>query len=471
MLHIELNYDAKRTYSNQIYFGLRRKILSGEIQADEALPPYRQLSQELCVSKNTVLTAYDMLVSDGILYSVPGSGFYVAPGIKCVKNHISPSPTATQSSALSNLTIPQGVINFDNGQPAIELFPRRKWNKAVSAAMMNASAEVLGYDTPQGRPELRSAICGYLNRTLNLVCSPEHIIITNGAKQSISLVLECILRDQEVWIEDPAPALLRQLISHYTENIVAFPVDKRGMNPAKFPSSRKPALIIVSPSRHFPSGAVMPMARRIELIEFAERTGAYILEDNFECEFNYETPPASSLYELASGRVISVGTFSKVLYPSVRLGYVVVPEILQVELIQRKLLSDHHSNPIYQLALASFIADGTLEKHIHRMKKEYRLRRNHLITSLQKNFGNDIEIKATSSGMNLLVAFRSVDFTDKLVQLLLTNGVYAMPVEQQSIFRGQHSNELILRYAGLTRDEIEQGVQRLWRTLMPYICK
>ncbi len=456
MLYIPLDRSAKRTYTKQIYYAIRRRILSGELAAGKALPPYRELSQELGVSKNTVLAAYDMLVSDGVLRSAAGSGFYVEDGMR---RRRSAKPVITQqSAALSNQIIPDGVINFDNGRPALELFPRAKWNKAVSAAMLDISADALGYDLPQGRPELRQALCEYLRKSQGLSCEPESILITSGAKQAITLAAECLPGERrEVWIEDPAPALLRQLLACHTEHIFSFPVDEHGLDATAFPADGKPALIIASPARQFPTGAIMPMKRRMALIEFAERTGAYILEDNFESEFCYDAPPSSSLYELAPERVISVGTFSKVLYPSVRLGYMIVPPELLSLLCERKRLSDHHTNPVYQLALAAFITDGTLERHIRRMKREYRARRDCLTDCLYRLFGDSVRISGEASGMNLVAAFNGVCFTDENIRELLRCGVYAVPIERQD----RRTDELILRYAGLTKDDLILGAERL----------
>lgn len=465
MLYLPLDREAKRTYTRQIYFAIREKILSGELAAGEALPPYRELSMELGVSKNTVLSAYDMLVADGVLRSAVGSGFYVEEG---VKRRAAVPAAQWRTSALSDLRIPEGVINFDNGQPALELFPRAKWNKAVSAAMLNIPADALGYDTPQGRPELRRALCSYLQRNYGIRCSPEQAIITSGAKQAISLTAECLLaREREAWIEDPSPALLRQMLACHTERISAISVDAWGMDPASFPTDRKPALVITSPARQFPTGAVMPMKRRMALVEFAESVGAYILEDNFECEFNYDTPPASSLLELAPERVISIGTFSKVLYPSVRLGYMIVPPALLPALCEHKRLSDHHTNPVYQLALETFLSGGTLDRHIRRMKREYRTRRDHLIDCLHQQFGSRVHIGGTASGMNLLAAFDGERFTDERIKELIRCGVYAAPVERQ----GERTNELILRYVGMPADEITRGVERLRAALAGAVKK
>ncbi len=462
MLYISLDRSAKRTYTKQIYYAVRQKILRGELAAGEVLPPYRELSRELGVSKNTVLAAYDLLVADGVLRSAMGSGFYVEEGVK--RRTARPLVRQRQASALFDLVIPEGVINFDNGQPALELFPRAKWNKAVSAAMLDIPASALGYDTPQGRPELRQALCGYLLKNQGICCTPEQILITSGAKQAISLAAECLLgQGGEAWIEDPAPALLRQLLAYHTERVRAFPVDELGIDAANLPADGKPALMVISPARQFPTGAVMPMKRRLALIEFAEQADAYILEDNFECEFNYDVPPAASLLELAPERVISVGTFSKVLYPSVRLGYMIAPPELLPSLCEHKRLSDHHTNPVYQLALASFLSDGTLEKHIRRMKREYHARRDHLIACLRGQFGGSVVISGGASGMNLIAAFDGVQFTDEKIRELIRCGVYAAPVERQ----GRRTNELILRYAGLTKEELTLGAERLRAGIRP----
>ena len=229
----------------------------------------------------------------------------------------------------------------------------------------------------------------------------------------------------------------------------------------RFPVGRKPTLIICSPARQFPTGAIMPMTRRMELVAFAKRTGAYLLEDNFESEFNYEAPPTSSLFELAPERVLSVGTFSKVLFPSVRLGYIVAPRQLVASLCTQKRLSDHHTNSLDQLALAAFLRDGELERHTRRMKKEYRARRDDLTDCLRAQFGPVVHISGGAAGMNLVAAFDGVDCMDVLVRRMLQQGAYAVPVEQQAAVKGQHKNELILRYSGLTRDELALGAAQL----------
>lgn len=462
-MYISIDKTAMRTYTKQIYYALRQKILSGELAVGEALPPYRELSRELAVSKNTVLAAYDMLASDGVVRGVAGSGFYVETGMERLP---AASTAELQSAALSDTVIPEGTVNFDNGLPALELFPRAKWNKAVSAALMYAPDSALGYDQPQGRGELRSVLCDYLRRTQGIDCSSEQIIITSGAKQAISLAAGLLLADGgEAWIEDPSTVILKRLLACHTERIVPLPVDEYGLDPESFPTGRKPALIFAAPSRQFPMGGIMPMTRRIELICRARSTGAYVIEDNFENEFRYDAPPAASLFELDPESVISVGTFSKVLFPSVRLGYMVVPKKLVPAICERKRLSDHHTNSVYQLALASFIGSGGLERHIRRMNREYRARRDHLTACIEAGFGGRVRLIGGAAGMNLVAEFPGVDLSGEMAQRLLDCGVYAVPVEQEALIKGRHAGQLILRYSGLTPEKLSLGAARLKEAL------
>lgn len=391
MLHLFLDETKKRSYTKQIYTEIREKILSGELAAGELLPSSRDLSQELCVARNTVLTAYDMLVSEGAVYSIAGSGFYVSSGVKHIPQNI---PVGNQQMAsLKDFIITDQTINFDSGLPALDLFPREKWNRAVSHAFLDAPISALGYDDPQGRPEFRSILCAYLKKVRGISCIPEQIIVTAGAKQGLSLAAKCLLNsNSEVWMENPSNFNVKQIFSYYTSKIVPFEVDEQGLQPELFPKDGMPSLIFTTPSHQFPMGGIMPIRRRIELINFARKSGAYLLEDDYDSEFAYDAPPSHSLFELDSERVIYVGTFSKVLFPSMRLGYLVVPLHLVSQMRELKRLADHHSNSIYQLALLRFIEDGDFKRHIRRMKKEYRQRRDFLLEMLPVYWGKKIHI-------------------------------------------------------------------------------
>lgn len=465
MVYLSLDETKKRSYSKQIYMEIREKILSGELEVGESLPSSRDLSRELSVARNTVLTAYDMLVSEGMVDSVPGSGFYVRSGVKHTQQIVSVADQ--QTASLSDVVISDQTINFDSGLPALDLFPREKWNRVVSRAFLDAPVSALGYDDPQGRPEFRHVLCSYLKKTRGISCQPEQIIITAGAKQGLSLVAKCLLHSQsEVWMENPSNVNVKQIFSFYRSNIVPFDVDSEGIRPDQFPSDGKPNMIFTTPSHQFPMGGILPIQRRIALIDFARKSGAYLLEDDYDSEFTYDGLPSNSLFELDSERVVYVGTFSKVLFPSIRLGYLIVPMHLVPQMRELKRLADHHSNSVYQLALMRFIESGDLERHIRHMKKEYRKRRNLLLELLHAYFGELVHIHGTAAGMHIVAEFDGVNFSEERMQRLLSSGVYIVPVERHSLIKGAQENQIILGYAGLTNQDMLRGLDLLKREIM-----
>lgn len=457
-MHLYLDETKKRSFARQIYGEIRKKILSGELESDQALPSSRDLSRELCVARNTVLTAYDMLVSEGAVYSVAGSGFYVSSDVKYEPRSISMDDR--QTASLSDYVITEKTINFDSGIPALDLFPRQKWSRTVSRAFLDAPVSALGYDDPQGRPEFRSVLCEYLKKTRGISCRADQIIVTAGTKQSLSLTAKCLLHSEsEVWIENPSNTNVEKIFSYYTDKITPFEVDEQGMKPKLFPAAGKPSLIFTTPSHQFPMGGILPMQRRVELIRFARKSGAYLLEDDYDSEFCYDAHPSNSLFELDCEHVIYTGTFSKVLFPSVRLGYLVVPLRLVPQMRELKRLADHHSNSGYQLAMMRFIESGDLERHIRRMKKEYRNRRDCLLELLSSNFGTHVRVHGGSAGMHVVAEFKDTVFDPERIRRLLQAGVYVVPVEDHSLIKGSHTNQIILGYAGLTKDAMTRGLE------------
>jgi len=256
MLYLELDRTHERSYSKQIYTQIREKILSGALRSKDALPSTRNLSKDLCVARNTILTAYDMLVSDGFLFSLPGAGFFVSPGITC---EVQPAQISDFNVAsLSDLLVPNNIINFDSGLPALDLFPKSKWNQATTKALNEAPISALGYDDPQGRPEFREVLSTYLKRVRGIECKPEQIIITTGTKQGLSLIAKCLLNAQsEVWIENPSNENVNQIFAYHTDKIIPFEVDEEGIQPHLFPNQKKPSLIFVTPSHQFPMGGIL----------------------------------------------------------------------------------------------------------------------------------------------------------------------------------------------------------------------
>ena len=476
---IEINKKEKRSYTKQIYLQLREKILTGRFECGERLPSTRRLSDSLGVSRNTVLTAYEMLESEGLAESKPGSGIYVSllsenaakertrteAAIQKAKRE---AQTAGAVPSLSAERIPAKTISFDSGIPDLENFPRGKWSRTVSRVFSEAPATVLGYDDPRGRPELRTAVASYLERTRGIRCEADRILITSGAKQGLTLIAKCFLDAQsEVVLEDPTNRNIRQIISYHTKRIIPVPVDREGVITDALPTDAEPALIFTTPSHQFPLGGILSLPRRLDLIRYAKSKNAFLVEDDYDSAFRYDGMPVRSLVELDGNRVLYVGTFSKDLFPSLRLGYLVLPRSQLDRFAEWKRLADHHSDSVNQLTLAQFIESGELERHVARMKKKYHKRRDILLALLEKHFPGRVSVFGEAAGMHIVAEFSDVVFTPAIVSELLSAGVYMVPVQEHSVLPG-HSGQIILGYAGLDGEAMERGLLLLREIIEKY---
>ncbi len=465
MFFLELDRKQKRSYAQQIYVGIRQKILVGELQSGEKLPSTRALSWELSISRNTVIAAYEMLVSEDFADSIPGSGVYVKGGLPVAR--LPEKMESYSISSLENHEVSAKTISFDSGIPALDLFPRGKWNKAMARAFMDAPSSVLGYDYPQGRPEFRAVLSRYLKRVRGVECSPDQILVTTGAKQGLSLIAKCLLNpSREAWMEDPSNENVKRIFSYHTNGILPLEVDREGVRPEKFPSG-KPACIFVTPSHQFPLGGFLSISRRLELIRFARETGCYLLEDDYDSEFRYDGIPLRSLWEFDSLHVIYVGTFSKILFPSLRLGYLVLPKDLVEPCREWKRLGDHHSNSVSQLGLMRFMESGDLERHILRMRKVYKKRRDILLELLETYFPGRVTVYGATGGMHVTAKFEGVIFTESLINRIGEEGVYVVPVERHALLKGKHADEILLGYAHLDPEEMRKGLERIKKVLEP----
>ena len=470
MLFFELDRSKSRALSAQLYRQLRAQILSGERRAGEQLPSTRSLSAELHVSRNTVQTAYGQLESEELIVSRTGSGVFVGQ-LPIPTNQRAPKSAQAQNTSLSPDSIPPACVNFDSGLPAVSLFPRANWNRTVSRAFLEAPNAALGYDDPQGRPELRAAIAAWLERARGMRCDAEQILITSGAKQGLTLIAKCLLNsDSVVWMEDPCNANIRSIVAYHNSHILPVPVDSLGIRTECLPKQKLGTLLFVTPARQFPMGGTLPMRRRAELIDFARASGCWIVEDDYDSEFRYDGAPVRSLYELDDARVIYVGTFSKYLFPSLRLGFLLLPKSLVPSFREWKRLSDHHTNSVFQLALARWMESGALERHLRRMKKTYRLRRAELISLIRERFGDAAEILGDDSGLHLIVSFHNAVFTPELVTTIRERGIYVVPVSKHAVLGG-HDRELILGFGALEPEQMRRGLDILAECLSQSIVQ
>jgi GntR family transcriptional regulator/MocR family aminotransferase len=465
MRFLEIKKDRKGSLAQQIFEQFRVKILEGEMAAHEKLPSTRELSHLLNVSRNTVLAAYEMLASEGCVTNVPASGVYVKEG--AARTDLSeetaclvPEDQGEESGA------PEDVVSFDSGVPALDLIPRNGWLRAMNTAFRKAPLDAFGYDDPRGRRELRVLLANYLQRTRGIHCHPDRVLVTSGTKQGLTLLAKTLLSPgSEVLIEDPSNENVRRIFSYHSQHIVPIPVDCEGIRTDLLPENKRPSCIFVTPSHQFPLGGSLSIQRRVALVQYAQQRDSYIVEDDYDSEFVYSGHPVRSLHELDCERVVYVGTFSKILFPSVRLGYLVLPYTLADRCREWKRLGDHHSNSLYQLALACFIESSELERHILRMKKVYRKRRDLLIDLLGSAFPGSIRIFGETAGMHLVAEFEGIVFSPETLERLRRARVAVVPVEEHAMNKGKHLGRAILGYAHLAPELLREGVVRLRRAL------
>jgi GntR family transcriptional regulator/MocR family aminotransferase len=491
---ITLDHSAALPLHRQLYEELRGAILSQRLKPGERVPSTRSLAGSLKLSRATVTQSYEQLISEGYLQAVIGSGTTVCVELPDELLRISPAKAAnatTQARRKAPAAIklsqygvslndsvpleppePEVPINFKSGRPALEEFPMQQWRRLLLRHCRADSMDLLDYSTNhRGLPELREAIAGYLARSRAVRCTAEQVIIVNGSQQAIDLITKLLIdRGDAVAVENPGYLGARRAFLAQGAKLLPVPVDENGVITDRLEG--KPAhnahpikLIYVTPSHQFPTGGVLPLARRLELIRWAERLGAVIVEDDYDSEFRYGSRPIPALQGLAeSGNVIYVGTFSKVLFPALRIGYVVAPESLAHVFARARWIADRQTPTLEQLALTDFINEGHLERHLRRMRTLYDKRRQTLVRALNHHFAGRIEILGENAGMHLMIRLRT-KFDDQEV-VRRACGVGVGLVSARLYYLGDApADEFVLGYAGLSERRIQEGVRRLAKSV------
>lgn len=459
-MFITLDSESRISITRQLYMKIRAMILDGSMISGARLPSSRELANELSISRNTVLEAYDQLIAEGYLEGHHGSKTVVASGIM---KQSSAAKTGSAPDLLQPTLMNYTRIDFRSGVPDLEVFPRAKWAKLYQQTIQDLSANCMRYYQPAGVPELRNAIAQYLFRTRGISCSPAGIMIVSGSTQGLSLISKLLYKKkQEVITEDPTHPGLLNVISSAGYSITAVPADEKGIDTSVLTPSEQVAFLYTTPSHQYPLGGILPIQRRLSLLQYAKDNDCYVVEDDYDSEFRFEGQPVSSLYELNPSKVIYIGSFSKILAPALRLGFLLLPPELINDYCSMKMYSDVHTEAISQYVLANFIQSGELERHIWKMKKLYSRKREHLRKELEAYFRGEYEIRGHAAGLHVIVHFYDVVFTKELTARLYAKMVKVYPVENYVVKNfGQHETEIILGYSHLSFEKISTGIRIL----------
>ncbi len=483
--------DGDGPLTRRVYRGLRCAILEGRLAAGERLPSTRTLATELGVSRNVVVIAFEHLMAEGYIEGRTGSGTFVAGTLsdqalapwrprarpERTRREIALSPMARRARALAPLPAPgtprQAALPYDfrYGLPAVADFPQQLWSRLMTRRAAALSIRTLHYGRTLGHAPLRQAIAEYVTRARGVIATADQVVIVNGAQQGFDLVARLLLGpDDRVVVEEPGYQAARQAFELTGATVVPVSVDAGGLDVSRLPRDGGVRLAYVTPSHQFPLGGILPLPRRLELLQWANEVGAHVLEDDYDSEFRYEGRPVEAVQGLdRQGRVLYVGTFSKVLYPSLRIGYLIVPGPLVEPLAALKFLSDSQTTTFDQEVLTDFITGGHFERHLRRSRVRNAARRRTLLAAIGDAFGDEVSIAGENAGLHVVLWPRHLGTGDleAVVAAALDRGVGIYPLTPYYA-RPPGRAGLILGYACLTEREIREGVSILADVLRPF---
>ncbi|MEP6506813.1 MAG: PLP-dependent aminotransferase family protein [Gemmatimonadales bacterium] len=464
----------------QIYERLRHVITTGKLMPGMRLPSSRMLAVELRVSRNTVLAAYAQLIAEGYADSRPGGGTYACPniadsGFSAVPKQKTLAASPDQSAVLSNrgrmLSAPdvswaarsRTGMAFRVGAPAFDAFAFSLWSRITSRVLKRKSRSIVGYGDAAGYLPLREQVALYLATARGVQCDLDQIVIVNGSQNALDLIARMLIDPGDtVWIEEPGYLGARAAFLGGGANLMGVPVDDEGLNVDEgLARAKNRRLIYVTRSHQFPLGAIMSLDRRAELIALARKTTAWIVEDDYDSEFRYSGRPLQALQGMDDGgHVIYVGTFSKVLFPALRLGYIVVPKPLVKAFNVARVVSGFHTATPEQAVLSEFMAEGHLVRHLRRMRELYRERQQILLEAAAAELGGLVELAPSDAGMHLVGRPLNGRTDVEISAAAARDGIDTMPL---SIYYHDNAprNGLLLGYTGVRPPLIWSGARDL----------
>ena len=456
----------------QIYAGLRQAIVAGSLKSGERLPSTRMLAEHLKVSRTIVVLAYEQLLAEGFVVGRVGAGTFVAEGLDPARPGLPAesarlrlsrygeaasliAPTLDRPPAASDAIRHDFV--YGRGGPA--QFPFEAWRRILIRQDRNISRHAFGYANAAGEPDLREAIAGHLRRARAVRCDASQVLVVNGSQQALDLIARVLVEAGDpVVIEDPQYTGAREILRAAGARLRPVPVDRDGIDTAKLEEDAR--LAFVTPSHQFPTGAILPLARRLALLAWADHNDAIVVEDDYDGEFRYEGQPLESLQGLdRAGRVIYVGTFSRTMFASLRLGYLVVPAPLVPAFTAAKWLSDRHTASLEQRALAEFINGGQYERHLRRLRRLNTDRRAALLEAMATHLPASLEVTGDGAGAHIAIWLDGRLAEQEAIERAASRGVGVYGVSRY--FLGPSRPGFLLGYAQLGVEDIRAGIASL----------
>jgi len=485
-LSLAIRPTGEGPLSRQLYAAIRAAILEARLGAGDRMPASRVLAADLGVSRNTALAAIDQLVSEGYLETRRGSGCYVARDLPDARPAHAPARNGSAAPAAPRLSrrgsglaaTPRSAGSsrarwypcFTPGVPDHSDFPFALWARLLARAWRHPSRDLVQGGDPAGHPDLRKAVADYLRQARGVRCEAEQILILSGIRQAIDLTCRLLLDPGDsVWLENPCHTGVRAAIAAAAVKITDVPVDDEGLVVARgIAKAPKARLACVAPSHQYPLGVVLSLQRRLQLLAWAREAKAWILEDDYDSEFRYQGRPLATLQSLDSeGRVIYVGSLSKVLFPSLRVAYLVAPPALVDAFRRARAAIDEYPPMTPQPALAAFFAEGHLAAHVRRQRKRYAERQARLLDLAGRHLAGKLELAADPAGLHLVA--RPVGPLAKIADTELTRRLDAAGLVAPALSRyyvgPRRQSGLMLGYAAVPDALVEPALQRMAEAL------
>jgi GntR family transcriptional regulator/MocR family aminotransferase len=484
-ISLQLDRRSSVPLHRQLYEELRSAVLAGRLSPGARLPSTRALSADMGISRNTAAGAFDQLLAEGYLEGRVGSGTYVARSLPEELLYVTgpsqgnaraviPRAELSRRGAILAATPVSMSADFGNalafrpGVPALDAFPRELWARMAARLLRHPPAGLLSYADAAGYPPLRHAIAEYLRAARGVRCSAGQVIVTAGSQQALNLAARLLLDPGDsAWVEDPGYMGARGALIAAGVRPVPVPVDSEGLSVTEgerlAPAAR---LAYVSPSHQYPLGVTMSLSRRMALLDWARRRPAWIVEDDYDSEFRYAGRPLAALQGLdTANRVIYTGTFSKVLFPSLRLGYLVAPEEIVDAFISARALADRHSPTLEQALVSEFLSEGHFVRHVRRMRALYAERQDALVSAARSELAGALEVAPAEAGMHL-VGWLPKSAADRDVSRQAAAAGVSAPAVSLYAFGSHARPGLLLGYAALNGPRIRDGIRKLAATMV-----